>query len=69
MKLKDLSIKSLQRRFPDKAPDPVLVEEGYKGFNLVRYGEKIYAIPQREGAFQIERVLKINIANGLAETL
>jgi hypothetical protein len=42
----------------DKAPAPVLVEEGYKGFNLVRYGEKIYAIPQREGAFQMERVLK-----------
>ena len=42
----------------DKVPAPVLVEEGYKGFNLVRYGEKIYAIPQREGAFEIERVLK-----------
>ncbi len=42
---------------PDKSPDPVLVEEGYKGFNLVRYGDKIYAIPQRDGAFQIERIL------------
>jgi hypothetical protein len=42
----------------DKSPAPVLVEEGYKGFNLVRYGEKIYAIPRREGAFQMERVLK-----------
>ena len=41
----------------DKAPDPVLVEEGYKGFNFVQYGEKIYAIPQREGAFQIERIM------------
>jgi hypothetical protein len=38
--------------------DPVLVVEGYKGFNLVRYGEKIYAIPQGEGAFEIQRVEK-----------
>jgi hypothetical protein len=35
---------------------PVLIEEGYRGFNLLRYGEKIYAIPQGEGAFDIERV-------------
>ena len=41
----------------DKSPDPVLVEEGYKGFNFVRYGDKIYAIPQRDGAFQIERIM------------
>jgi hypothetical protein len=40
----------------NKSPDPVLVEEGYKGFNFVRYGDKIYAIPQRDGAFQIERL-------------
>jgi hypothetical protein len=37
-------------------PDPVLVEEGYKGFNLVRYGEKIYAIPRSEGAFKIRKI-------------
>ena len=38
--------------------DPVLVEQGYKGFNLVRYGEKIYAIPQNEGAFRIRRIIR-----------
>ena len=35
---------------------PVLIEAGYRGFNLVRYGQKIYAIPQGEGAFEIERI-------------
>jgi len=41
-----------------KPGDPVLLEQGYKGFNLVRYGEKIYAIPQNEGAFRIRRILR-----------
>ncbi len=59
MRLKNLSINSLTSAgFQDKSPDPVLVEEGYKGFNFVRYGDEIYAIPQREGAFQIERIEK-----------
>jgi hypothetical protein len=40
----------------DGSPAPVLVEEGYRGFNLLRYGEKIYAIPQGEGEFEIERI-------------
>ena len=41
-----------------KPGDPVLVEQGFKGFNLVRYGEKIYAIPQNEGAFRIRRIIR-----------
>jgi len=56
-------VKQLVSQFPqvqrsDGAPGRVLVEEGYKGFNLIRYGEKIYAIPQGEGAFAIERIEK-----------
>jgi len=30
---------------------PTLVEEGYKGFNIVQYAGRLYGIPQGEGAF------------------
>jgi hypothetical protein len=33
-----------------------LLEEGYRGFNLIGYDNRIYAIPQSEGAFEIERI-------------
>jgi hypothetical protein len=36
---------------------PVLVEENYKGFNLVSY-DGVYGIPPAAGAFDIERVHK-----------
>ena len=50
-------LKQLAKSPPSGKPrDPVLVEQGYKGFNLVRYGEKIYAIPQNEGTFRIRRI-------------
>jgi len=56
-------VKQLVSQFPlaqrsDNASGPILVEEGYKGFNLLRYGEKIYAISQGEGAFEIDRIKK-----------
>jgi hypothetical protein len=35
---------------------PILLKQGYRGFNLIRYGERIYAIPQGEGTFEIERI-------------
>ncbi len=35
---------------------PVLVEEGYRGFNVIMYGDTFYAIPQDEGAFDVDRV-------------
>jgi hypothetical protein len=41
---------------PHSSTVPILLAEGYRGFNLVRYGKKIYAIPQAEGAFDIERI-------------
>jgi hypothetical protein len=58
-------LKHLLSQFPqaqpsDDAPSSILVEEGYKGFNLLGYGEKIYAIPQGEGAFEIDRIKKNN---------
>jgi len=46
---------SIEQR-KESIPVPVLIEAGYRGFNLVRYGQKIYAIPQGEGAFEIERI-------------
>ena len=41
---------------PQSSSGPTLVEEGYRGFNLIRYDTIIYAIPQSEGAFEIERI-------------
>jgi hypothetical protein len=41
---------------PHSSTIPILLTEGYRGFNLIRYGKKIYAIPQAEGAFDIERI-------------
>ncbi len=35
---------------------PLLVEEGYRGFNIVQFGNQYYAILQGEGAFEIEKV-------------
>jgi hypothetical protein len=43
-------------RRSDKPPEPILVHSGYRSFNIIRYGEEIYAIPQGQGAFEIERI-------------
>jgi hypothetical protein len=37
-------------------PQPILVHSGYRSFNIIQYGEQIYAIPQGQGAFEIERI-------------
>jgi hypothetical protein len=38
-------------------PDlPLLVDEGYKGFNIIQFGACFYAIPQGEGEFLVDRV-------------
>ncbi|MEK6791520.1 MAG: glycosyltransferase [Deltaproteobacteria bacterium] len=36
---------------------PTLVEEGYKGFNIIYCGGQYFALPQGEGSFDMERVL------------
>ncbi|MBI5235165.1 MAG: glycosyltransferase [Deltaproteobacteria bacterium] len=36
---------------------PTLVEEGYKGFNIIYCGGRYFALPQGEGSFDMERVL------------
>ena len=41
---------------PQSLSGPILLEEGYQGFNLIGYAGTIYAIPQAEGAFEIERI-------------
>ncbi len=33
--------------------EPVLYEEGYRGFNLVKYGHKVYALSQKIGAVDL----------------
>ena len=38
-------------------PVPILVEEGFVGFNIVYYADSFFAIPQNEGAFEHERVM------------
>ena len=35
---------------------PILLAEGYRGFNLIEYAGRFYAIPQGEGAFSIDRI-------------
>ncbi|OPX21885.1 MAG: hypothetical protein B1H04_05885 [Planctomycetales bacterium 4484_123] len=35
---------------------PQLVLEGYKDFNVIRYGSRFYGLAQAEGAFEIEKV-------------
>ncbi len=37
---------------------PQLLEQNYHGFNLVLFRNRVYAIPQPEGAFELERVEK-----------
>lgn len=44
---------------PDLSPSSKveLVEAGFHGFNLIHCGDTFYAIPESEGAFDIQRVL------------
>jgi hypothetical protein len=37
---------------------PSLIEEGYRRYNIIGYGARIYAIPQGEGAFAMDRIQK-----------
>lgn len=37
---------------------PRLIEEGYRRYNIIAYGGRIYAIPQGEGVFALDRIQK-----------
>lgn len=52
--LQDADIRS--GRFIPPGSSVALVEEGYKGFNLIECAGRIYAIPQGEGAFDPVRI-------------
>jgi hypothetical protein len=39
-----------------KNPPPTLLVEGYRGFNIIGYQNRIYAILQNEGAFSIDKI-------------
>jgi len=53
--LKDVlrRVENLQERSTE---DVELVEQGVRGFNLIRCGSVFYAIPQSEGAFDLARI-------------
>ncbi len=40
---------------PATPPALVLAEEGYQGYNIIRAGDKFYAILQSDGAFSVEK--------------
>ena len=45
-----------------------LVEEGFHGLNIIRYGEMFVAIPQGEGAFDPERVRAQGYSRSFSDT-
>jgi hypothetical protein len=45
-----------------------LVEEGFHGLNLIRYGELFVAIPQGEGVFEYDRVITRGYSRSFSET-
>jgi hypothetical protein len=45
----------IRRFFPQDLPIDLL-EEGFKGFNLIAAAGRVYAIPQEEGAFNLEEL-------------
>lgn len=50
------TIDEVKRLVDQSIKDPVLMEEGYKGFNIVWYGNRYYGLAQAEGAFDIDKV-------------
>ncbi|MBP0021214.1 MAG: radical SAM protein [Cyanobacteria bacterium SBLK] len=42
----------------DRVNEIQLIDEGYKGFNVLEVGGKFYAIPQGEGKFSLKRIEK-----------
>jgi glycosyltransferase involved in cell wall biosynthesis len=50
------------------APAIALVEEGFHGLNIIRYGEMFVAIPQGEGAFDPERVRAQGYSRSFSDT-
>jgi hypothetical protein len=41
-----------------QAKVPTLIEEGYRRYNIIAYGARVYAIPQGEGEFALDRFQK-----------
>jgi hypothetical protein len=49
------------------APTPILIEEGYKGFNIVHYGNKYYAFSQSLGRIDISSPFEHKISEWQTE--
>jgi len=41
---------------PDTYPEPTLIEEGYRDFNIIAYDGMYYGLAQGEGTFDMKRV-------------
>lgn len=41
---------------PDAHPEPTLIEEGYKDFNIIAFDKMYYGLAQGEGAFDLKKV-------------
>ncbi|NEO83076.1 MAG: discoidin domain-containing protein [Spirulina sp. SIO3F2] len=40
---------------PVKVTEPILIEEGYRGFNIIQFKDRFYAILQADGEFKINK--------------
>lgn len=49
------------------APTPVLIEEGYKGFNIIHFGKKYYAFSQSLGRIDISSVVEQKMSEWLMD--
>lgn len=47
---------ALDPGLPSFAPEPILIEEGYKSFNIIAFDGMYYGLAQGEGAFDIMKV-------------
>ena len=51
-----LGLQPINKKVNKKWRVPTLLEQGVLGFNIVGYQDKVYAIPQAEGAFSLQRI-------------
>ena len=51
-----LGLQPINKKVNKKWRVPTLLEQGVLGFNIVGYQGKVYAIPQAEGAFSLQRI-------------
>jgi hypothetical protein len=52
------SLDQVQRQIDEfvSPPQPILVVQGYRGYNVIQYGSTYYALPQSAGPFDIVKI-------------